>query len=139
MYDVCERASFDQALKILDNLSKPRSSAYCPALLLGNKKDLDHRRVVGVEEGHQTALEYNCQFYEVSAADEFVTISIAFQALLRETKIIQQHKPLLKRRRSSLVNVSKKIGAMFGKKDNELEKKRITCEATTPRTILEKT
>ncbi|XP_076079532.1 ras-related and estrogen-regulated growth inhibitor-like protein [Mytilus galloprovincialis] len=138
VYDICVHSSFEQAIKILDIINKARASVYCPALLLGNKTDLEHRRTVGVEEGHQAALEYNCQYYEVSAADDFVTISIAFQALLRETKIIQQNKPLLKRRKSSLVNVSKKLGAMFGKKDSEMDRKRSTCDVAGPKTIFEK-
>ena len=139
VYDICNYSSFEQARTILDILNKTRTSVYTPALLLGNKTDLEHRRVVGVDKGHQLALEHSCQYYEVSAADDYVTISIAFQALLRETKIIQQNKSLLKRRKSSLVNVSKKLGAMFGKKESEMDKKKSTCDIAYPKTIPEKT
>lgn len=129
VYSVCDKYSFEKAKHLLETINKQRASHYLPTLLVGNKTDLDHHRKIGVEEGHQMALEYNCQYYEVSAADDYVTISIAFQALLREAKIVQQNKPLLKRRRSSLANVSKKLGAMFGKNDRELDKRRTS---TTP-------
>lgn len=101
---------------------------------MGNKTDLEHRRTVGVEEGHQVALEYNCQYYEVSAAENYVTINIAFQALLRDAKMNQQQKSMLKRRRTSLVNVSKKLGAMFsGKKDcAEFDKRRTSMDVNSP-------
>ena len=100
-----------------------------PLLLLANKKDLEHRRVVGVEEGHEVALEFSCQFYEVSAADHFMHINIAYQALLRDTKITQQQRStILRRRRSSLMTVSKKLGSIFGKKESDSEKKRLSCD-----------
>nr|XP_022293541.1 ras-related and estrogen-regulated growth inhibitor-like protein [Crassostrea virginica] len=133
VYSICDACSFEKAKTLLENISKVRSNSYLPVLLLGNKTDLEHRRAVGVEEGHQAALEYNCQYYEVSAAENYVTINIAFQALLRDTKMNQQQKSLLKRRRTSLVNVSKKLGAMFsGKKDCEFDKRRTSMDVNSP-------
>ena len=139
IYSICDFNSFEKAKDILENISRARSANYIPTLLLGNKTDLEHMRSVGVEDGHQVALEYNCQYYEVSAADNFVTINIAFQALLREAKLVQQQKSLMKRRRTSLVHVSKKLGAMFGgKKDYEFDKRRTSVELspTTSKTSL---
>ena len=133
VYSICDACSFEKAKTLLENISKVRSNSYLPVLLLGNKTDLEHRRAVGVEEGHQAALEYNCQYYEVSAAENYVTINIAFQALLRDAKMNQQQKSLLKRRRTSLVNVSKKLGAMFsGKKDCEFDKRRTSMDVNSP-------
>lgn len=134
VYSICDTCSFDRAKSLLDTISKVRSNSYIPVLLLGNKTDLEHRRTVGVEEGHQVALEYNCQYYEVSAAENYVTINIAFQALLRDAKMNQQQKSMLKRRRTSLVNVSKKLGAMFsGKKDcAEFDKRRTSMDVNSP-------
>ncbi|XP_060070287.1 ras-related and estrogen-regulated growth inhibitor-like protein [Ylistrum balloti] len=133
VYSICDKCSFESAKLLLETVSKQRSSSYVPTLLIGNKTDLEHRREVGVDEGHQMALEFNCHYYEVSAAETNITISIAFQALLRETKIVQQNKPLLKRRRSSLVTVSRKLGAMFGKKDNELDRRRTSVDIASPK------
>lgn len=134
VYSICDTCSFERAKSLLDTIGKVRSNSYIPVLLLGNKTDLEHRRTVGVEEGHQVALEYNCQYYEVSAAENYVTINIAFQALLRDAKMNQQQKSMLKRRRTSLVNVSKKLGAMFsGKKDcAEFDKRRTSMDVNSP-------
>lgn len=134
VYSMTDQSSFECAKCLLEKVNKVRSSNYIPTLLLGNKKDLEHRRVIGVDEGHQVALEYNCQYYEVSAADNYMTINIAFQALLRETKIVQQQKSLFKRRRSSLVTVSRKLGAMFGKKESDFDKtRRTSCDIPSPK------
>lgn len=106
-----------------------KSPFIVPVLLLANKKDLEHRRQVGVDEGHEVALEFGCQFYEVSAADHFMHINIAYQAMLRDVKITQQQRStILRRRRSSLMTVSKKLGSIFGKKEPETERKRPSCD-----------
>ncbi|CAE1314800.1 RERGL [Acanthosepion pharaonis] len=116
VYNICERQTFHWAKLLVDHVHKRRSPVYVPVLLLGNKTDLEHRRQVGVDDGHQVALEYGCMYYEVSAADNYVSISVAFQSLLREARIVQQHRSaLLKRRKSSLMSVSRRLGAMFGK------------------------
>ncbi|KAL8617525.1 hypothetical protein ACOMHN_042699 [Nucella lapillus] len=117
VYSICSSASFSTARLLVTALSKTRSSLLSPPiLLLGNMRDLEHLREVGVEEGHELALEFGCQYYEVSAADSALSVSIAFQAFLREVRsVLQQRAASLKRRRSSLGSVSKKLGAMFGK------------------------
>ena len=129
VYDICQKETFESARKIIECLHKMKTPFVVPLLLLANKKDLEHRRVVGVEEGHEVALEFSCQFYEVSAADHFMHINIAYQALLRDTKITQQQRStILRRRRSSLMTVSKKLGSIFGKKESDSEKKRLSCD-----------
>lgn len=129
VYDLCLKETFEFAKKTIESLHKMKSPFILPTLLLANKLDLAHRRDVGVDEGHEVALEYGCQFYEVSAADAFMSINIAYQALLRDAKITQQQRStILRRRRSSLLTVSKKLGSIFGKKETELEKKRPSCD-----------
>lgn len=131
VYDICRKITFDVARKILESLHKMKSPFIVPILLLANKKDLEHRRQIGVDEGHELALEYSCQFYEVSAAEHFMHINIAYQALLRDVKItLQQRSTILRRRRSSLMTVSKKLGSIFGKKESDPEKKRPSCDAS---------
>ena len=116
VYSICSRRSFATARQLMLTLAKLRGAASPPLLLLGNMRDLEHRREVGVEEGHEAALEHGCLYYEVSAADSALSVSVAFHAFLREARIAQQQRAaLLKRRRSSLGSVSKKLGAMFGK------------------------
>ena len=38
-----------------------------PIIVLGNKLDLNDKRVISKEEGEETAKKYNIFFYEVSA------------------------------------------------------------------------
>ncbi|XP_035825950.1 ras-related and estrogen-regulated growth inhibitor-like protein [Aplysia californica] len=115
VYSILSRPSFHAARVLIQGVNRIRTSAYMPIMLLGNKTDLDPRREVGVDEGHQVALEHGCQYFEVSAAEN-VGITLAFQAFLREARIVQHQKTaLLKRRRSSLASMSKRLGAMFGK------------------------
>ncbi|KAK3593219.1 hypothetical protein CHS0354_002752 [Potamilus streckersoni] len=129
VYSICDVKSFEKCKYILKSLQKMKSPFIVPILLLGNKKDLDHRRQVGLDEGHEMAQENSCQFYEVSAAETFMPINIAFQALLKDAKVIQLQKSnILRRRRSSLLNVSRKISAIFGRKDNDVDKKRPSCD-----------
>ncbi|XP_060597100.1 ras-related and estrogen-regulated growth inhibitor-like protein [Ruditapes philippinarum] len=129
IYDICVKETFEVARHIIHSLHKMKSPFIVPMLLLANKRDLEHRREVGVDVGHELALEYGCQFYEVSAADVFMPISIAYQALLRDAKITQQQRStILRRRRSSLMTVSKKLVSIFGKKETDLEKKRPSCD-----------
>ncbi|XP_064594313.1 ras-related and estrogen-regulated growth inhibitor-like protein [Liolophura sinensis] len=128
VYSICDRSSFYWAKMLIDLIR--RMPSYLPVLVIANKRDLECHRTVDIAEGHHLALQHGCQYYEVSAADSHVSINIAFHSLLREAKLVQQHRtPSLKRRKSSLISVSKKLGAMFGKitKDNnEVEKKRGT-------------
>lgn len=129
VYDICRKETFEVARKTIETLYKLKTPFIVPMLLLANKKDLEHRREVGVDEGHEVALEFGCQFYEVSAAEHFMHINIAYQALLRDVKITQQQRStILRRRRSSLMTVSKKLGSIFGKKESDSDRKRPSCD-----------
>ncbi|KAH9380170.1 hypothetical protein HPB48_019538 [Haemaphysalis longicornis] len=73
-------------------------------------------RQVDVDDGRQLSLSVQCQFYEVSAADSYAQVSMAFQSILREvlaTKILRSLTPV--RRRLTVVTVSRMLGAVFGK------------------------
>lgn len=117
VYNVCDRDSFNDAHNILARLQKLKSSSnYAPPIvLLGNKRDLEHARVVGLEAGQELAGQHGCQFYEVSAAENYVGVCMAFQSLLREvrsTKLNQKNLP--RQRKLSMFAVSKMIGAIIG-------------------------
>lgn len=86
-------------------------------MLLGNKTDLDHRREVKPEEGEKLSTEFGCQFQELSAADGHAQVTVAFNALFRET-FSWLNERSLKRKRSrgnSLKSVSQAIASVFGK------------------------
>ncbi|KAG0427481.1 hypothetical protein HPB47_025463 [Ixodes persulcatus] len=114
VYSIEDRWSFEEA-----SLCLQRVQQHCPclpAILVANKRDLSHVRQVDVDDGRELSLKLHCQFFEVSAADSYAGVSIAFQSILREvlaTKILRSLTPV--RRRLSVVTVSKMLGAVFGK------------------------
>ncbi|KAK9879354.1 hypothetical protein WA026_004203 [Henosepilachna vigintioctopunctata] len=124
VYAVNDRHSFHEAQEILNQLTKLKLPSYYTSLLLGNKKDLDHCREVCVDDGHELSLKYSCQFYEVSAAENFAGVSLAFQSLLRESRSVQLLKSLPIRRKLGVNSVSKVLGNIFGKNSKGDRKKR---------------
>lgn len=122
VYSIEDRWSFEDA-----SLSLQRVQQQCPFLpvvLVANKRDLAHVRQVDIDDGRQLSLKVHCQFHEVSAADSYVGVSIAFQSILREvlaTKILRSLTPV--RRRLSVVTVSKMLGAVFGKNSKRPKKR----------------
>ncbi|XP_046393707.1 uncharacterized protein LOC124161433 [Ischnura elegans] len=102
VYSVCDRRSFRSAKRLLARLSRLHGGGRhgvseddghlvatplaAPALLLGNKRDLDHAREIGVDAGQELSLRYGAQFYEVSAAQSYAGVSLAFHSLLREAR-----------------------------------------------------
>lgn len=76
-------------------------------------------RTICVDEGQELSLAYGCQFYEVSAAENFAGVSLAFQTLLREARSVQMLKALPIRRKLGVNSVSKVLGTLFGKNYNK--------------------
>ncbi|XP_067010637.1 ras-related and estrogen-regulated growth inhibitor [Anabrus simplex] len=119
VYSVVDRASFNDAHELLGKLAQIKLPSYYTALLLGNKRDLDHSREIGVDDGQELSLQFGCQFYEVSAADNFAGVSLAFQSLLREARSVQLLRALPIRRKLGVNSVSKVLGNIFGKNNSQ--------------------
>lgn len=82
-------------------------------------------RQICVDEGQELSLQYGCQFYEVSAAENWAGVSLAFQSLLREARSVQILRSLPIRPRKSGVNsVSKVLGNIFGKNNSKNDRKK---------------
>lgn len=81
-------------------------------------------RQICVDDGQELSLQYSCQFYEVSAAENFAGVSLAFQSLLREARSVQLLKALPIRRKLGVNSVSKVLGNIFGKNSKGDRKKR---------------
>ncbi|KAH6924425.1 hypothetical protein HPB50_017343 [Hyalomma asiaticum] len=122
VYSIEDRWSFEEASLCLQKIQQ-----LCPCLptiLVANKRDLSHVRQVDVDDGRQLSLQIHCQFFEVSAADSYAGVSVAFQSILREvlaTKILRSLTPV--RRRLTVVAVSKLVGAVFGKNGKRHKKR----------------
>ncbi|KAK4324095.1 hypothetical protein Pmani_005253 [Petrolisthes manimaculis] len=121
VYSVDDLRSFKEAGVVLEALTRLKAPLEVPAILLANKRDLDHARQVTVEEGQALSLQHGCQFYEVSAAESHVGVTLAFQSLLRETRALhltattRSNHLLPRQRRISIVAVSRMIGSLIGR------------------------
>ncbi|KAJ5067224.1 ras-related protein rabb1c-like [Anaeramoeba ignava] len=65
VYDITRRETFNHLKSWLDDARE--HSENLEIILIGNKKDLEHRREVKTEEGEQFAKKYGLQFLETSA------------------------------------------------------------------------
>ncbi|KAJ8983336.1 hypothetical protein NQ317_003141 [Molorchus minor] len=134
VYDITCRDSFAQATDMLQRVLQLRSQM--PTVLLGNKADLEHLRQEAVTsitlkvklrnagylefisyalpslvedvEGRTAAVQNNCQFYEVSVAENSPAIYNAFDVLLNECRSVQSTQKTRK------FSVSKMIGTLIG-------------------------
>ncbi|GIY97604.1 ras-like protein family member 12 [Caerostris extrusa] len=116
VYSVCDKSTFETARRLLEKVSLSKGARRAPAILLGNKRDLERGRQVTVDDGHEASLQFRCQFYEVSAAENYVGVSLAFQSLMREARAAQQLRTLPVRRKTGPA-LSKMIGMVFGRSD----------------------
>lgn len=105
VYDITDRGSFSQASDLLQKVLQLRQM---PVILLGNKADLEHLRQVEEVEGRTLAIQNNCQFYEVSVAENSAAIYTAFDHILSECRSIQSTQKTRK------FSVSKMIGTLIG-------------------------
>ncbi|XP_058812636.1 ras-related and estrogen-regulated growth inhibitor-like [Topomyia yanbarensis] len=124
VYSICDKASFEEAADFLQQLTKLKLPSYYTILLLGNKSDLDHAREISVNDGQELSFRYSCQFYEVSAAENFAGVSLAFHSLIKEARSTQLFRALPLRRKLGVNSVSKALGNIFGKNSKGERKKR---------------
>ncbi|XP_059468864.1 ras-related and estrogen-regulated growth inhibitor-like [Neocloeon triangulifer] len=119
VYSVEDKTSFQGARKTLQSLSQAKECSFFSLLLLGNKRDLDYMRQVGVDDGQELSLKFGCQFYEVSAAENSAGVTLAFMSLLREARSAQLLRNLPIRRKLGVNSVSKVLGTIFGKNSSQ--------------------
>ena len=124
VYSICDKQSFNYAIHLLEIVSGFQAHKRTPLILLGNKKDLEHTRQVKTEAGQEVSLFWQCLFYEVSAAENYAEVCLAFQSLIKEARLLQSLKILssLRRKTSSGKAVSKMFGIVFGKNSSKAEK-----------------
>lgn len=81
-------------------------------MIVGNKRDLHHRRTVPSEEGRLLALRTDCHFYEVSAAENYHSVLMVFHGLvgrMRDAKLTVK-RPL------GLKGIVKSMSAVFARR-----------------------
>ncbi|CAB1320892.1 unnamed protein product [Coregonus sp. 'balchen'] len=80
-----DRRSLQEARQFKQLIDRVRRTANTPVVLVGNKSDLTHLRQVSVEEGKELAREFQCPFFETSAAFRYY-IDEVFAALVRQIR-----------------------------------------------------
>ncbi|CAG9865017.1 unnamed protein product, partial [Phyllotreta striolata] len=111
VYDITCQNSFKQAGDMLQRALNLRSNM--PTVLLGNKADLEHLRQVEELDGRTLAVQNNCQFFEVSVAENSSAIYTAFDSVLNDCRSIQSSHKTRK------FSVSKMIGTLIGTGNNK--------------------
>ncbi|XP_034368285.1 ras-related and estrogen-regulated growth inhibitor-like protein [Arvicanthis niloticus] len=119
VYDISNRPSFAFAKALIYRIREPPTT-HCkrvvePAVVLvGNKQDLCHMREVGWDEGQKLAIDFRCQFCELSAAEQSLEVEVMFLRLIKDILMIFKHKE--KRRPSGSKSMAKLINNVFGKR-----------------------
>ncbi|XP_019359624.1 PREDICTED: ras-related and estrogen-regulated growth inhibitor-like protein [Gavialis gangeticus] len=115
VYSICDRASFNilhPKVQFIKATKEATSQEKVPIVIVGNKRDLHHQRVVSSEEGRLLALSADCGFYEVSAAEAYHGSLMVFQGLAErfcEAK-------LAPKRGTGIRSIVKSMSAVFARK-----------------------
>ncbi|XP_015766375.1 PREDICTED: GTP-binding protein Rit1-like [Acropora digitifera] len=85
MYSITDRQSFREVSQAKKQIERLRRSEDIPMVLVANKTDLESKREVTTEEGQALAQEFDCPFFETSAAlRQFV--DDVFHSLIRQIR-----------------------------------------------------
>ncbi|XP_035013122.1 ras-related and estrogen-regulated growth inhibitor-like protein [Hippoglossus stenolepis] len=115
VYSICDRASFNSVSRLIQTIRSAKDSLNAdkvPIVIVGNKRDLHHRRTVLSEEGRLLALNTDCHFYEVSAAENYHSVLMAFQGLVDRMK----DGKLAAKRPLGLKGIVKSMSAVFARR-----------------------
>ncbi|XP_034444986.1 ras-related and estrogen-regulated growth inhibitor-like protein [Hippoglossus hippoglossus] len=115
VYSICDRASFNSVSRLIQTIRSAKdylNADKVPIVIVGNKRDLHHRRTVLSEEGRLLALNTDCHFYEVSAAENYHSVLMAFQGLVDRMK----DGKLAAKRPLGLKGIVKSMSAVFARR-----------------------
>lgn len=117
-YSITDRRSFHESLEFKQLIYRVRHTHDIPVVLVGNKSDLGPARQVSKEEGAALAREFNCPFYETSAALRHYIDDI-FHAMVREIRLKEKGAALAQERKSRRkTSLWHRLRRPFGKKDS---------------------
>ncbi|XP_028815211.1 ras-related and estrogen-regulated growth inhibitor-like protein [Denticeps clupeoides] len=114
VYSICDRSSFNTVSRMIHCIraSKDLGLEKMPIIIVGNKRDLHHRRTVFSEEGRLLALSSDCHFYEVSAAENYHSVLMVFHALVDR---IRECRSAVKKP-AGIRGIVKSMSAVFNRK-----------------------
>ncbi len=83
VFDITDDATFDEVTAIRNQLKEAHpQSEKVPILLVGNKNDLEDKRVVTQEEAKTLSEDFNCDYTETSAKGNH-NVDGAFRSIVR--------------------------------------------------------
>lgn len=85
VYSITSRESFDEIIIFQQQILATRNTDYAPIIIVANKCDLEHDRVVSVQEGQDLAHSLKCEFIETSAKSR-INVDNAFYGIVREIR-----------------------------------------------------
>ncbi|XP_051513442.1 ras-related and estrogen-regulated growth inhibitor-like protein isoform X4 [Myxocyprinus asiaticus] len=115
VYSICDRASFNAVTRLIQTIKTSKDFLgfeKMPIVIVGNKRDLHHRRTVLSEEGRLLALSADCQFYEVSAAENYHSVLMVFHGLVNR---IRESRVSVKRL-TGIKGIVKSMSAVFARR-----------------------
>ncbi|XP_016104405.1 ras-related and estrogen-regulated growth inhibitor-like protein [Sinocyclocheilus grahami] len=117
VYSICDRASFNVVRQKVQCIrqAKQKLASTAQVIIVGNKRDLQHRRTVSSEEGRLLALSADCGFFEVSAAETYHGVLMVFHELF---ELIREARAL-KKGPAGFKGIVRSMSAVFGRKRTE--------------------
>ncbi|RKP19638.1 GDP-mannose 4,6-dehydratase [Rozella allomycis CSF55] len=85
VYSITSRASFDEVTTFYKQILRVKDKDYFPAIILGNKCDLEDERIVSTQEGQDLANTFGIKFMETSAKKQ-INVESAFFTLVKEIR-----------------------------------------------------
>lgn len=82
VYSVADRSSFDELPRLHRQILRVKDRDEFPMLMVANKADLQHQRMVSSEEGHSLARQLKVPYLECSAKLR-MNVDLAFHELVR--------------------------------------------------------
>ncbi|KAM9294715.1 ras-related and estrogen-regulated growth inhibitor-like protein [Gastrophryne carolinensis] len=117
VYSICDRDSFNVVRQQLQRIRqiKKRHGGSAPVTIVGNKRDLQHRRKVSSEEGRLLAIGSDCSFFEISAAETYHGSLVVFHQLLES---VRENRSSSKKN-TGIKGIVRSMSAVFSRKRTE--------------------
>jgi len=115
LYDVTDKDSFKNLSNWLIEIEK-NASKNVLKVLIGNKSDLEDKRVVSYNQGKEFADTYGLKFIETSAKKN-LNVNEAFETLGRELMISSADKKVTNQKQNKKISVAKAQDLNIKKKD----------------------
>lgn len=83
VYSITAQSTFNDLQDLREQILRVKDTDDVPMILVGNKCDLEDERVVGKDQGHNLARQWNCAFLETSAKSK-IHVQEIFYDLVRQ-------------------------------------------------------